>query len=203
MTPLIPQDRKQYCSEYTLSGCHESCSRLKCRIRNWVAMTVWDGKGSKLPALWWCLDIQTLSPWWRHQMETFSALLAICAGNSPVPGEFPTQRPVTRSFDVYFDLRPNKRLCKQSWGRWFETLSPPLWRHRNALLALCEKDIGVTCVFHLQRASGADFWRFLCCLLAVGHIFGELSYIDAHITPLKYYVNITLICGHRLTCKLS
>ena len=42
-------------------------------------------------------------------METFSALLAICAGNSPVPGEFPTQRPVTRSFDVYFDLRPNKR----------------------------------------------------------------------------------------------
>ena len=30
--------------------------------------------------------------WWRHQMETFSALLAICAGNSPVPGEFPTQR---------------------------------------------------------------------------------------------------------------
>ena len=46
-------------------------------------------------------------------METFSALLAICAGNSPVPGEFPTQRPVTRSFDVYFDLRPNKRLSKR------------------------------------------------------------------------------------------
>ena len=49
-------------------------------------------------------------------METFSALLAICAGNSPVPGEFPAQRPVTRSFDVFFDLRPNKRLSKQSWG---------------------------------------------------------------------------------------
>ena len=52
--------------------------------------------------------------WWRHQMETFSALLAICAGNSPVPGEFPTQRPLTLSFDVFFDLRPNKRLSKQS-----------------------------------------------------------------------------------------
>ena len=38
-------------------------------------------------------------------METFSMLLAICAGNSPVTGEFPTQRPVTRSFDVFFDLR--------------------------------------------------------------------------------------------------
>ena len=68
--------------------------------------------------------------WWRHQMETFSALLAICAGNSPVPGEFPTQRPVMRSFDVFFDLRLNKRLSKQSWGWWLETLSRPLWRHR-------------------------------------------------------------------------
>ena len=69
--------------------------------------------------------------WWRHQMETFSALLAICAGNSPVPGEFPAQRPVTRSFDVFFDLRLNKRLSKHSWGWWFETLSRSLWRHRN------------------------------------------------------------------------
>ena len=64
-------------------------------------------------------------------METFSALLAICAGNSPVPGEFPTQRPVTRSFDIYFDLRPNKWLSKQSRGWWFETLSCSLWRHSN------------------------------------------------------------------------
>ena len=55
-------------------------------------------------------------------METFSALLAICVENSPVPGEFPEQRPVTRSFDVFFDLRLNKRLSKQ-WGWWFETLS--------------------------------------------------------------------------------
>ena len=69
--------------------------------------------------------------WWRHQMETFSALLAICAGNSPFPGEFPAQRPVTRSFDVFFDLYPNKRLSKQWWGLWFETSSCPLWRHRN------------------------------------------------------------------------
>ena len=47
------------------------------------------------------------------------------------PGEFLAQRPVTRSFDVYFDLRLNKRLCKQSWGWWFETLLCPLWRHSN------------------------------------------------------------------------
>ena len=57
-------------------------------------------------------------------------------GNSPVPGEFPTQRPVTRSFDVFFHLRPNKRLSKQWWGWWFETLSSPLWRHCNENLEL-------------------------------------------------------------------
>ena len=45
-------------------------------------------------------------------METYSALLAICAGNSPVTGEFPIQKPVTRSFDVFFDLRLIKRLSK-------------------------------------------------------------------------------------------
>ena len=56
-------------------------------------------------------------------METFSALLIICAGNSLVSGEFPAQRPVTQSFDVFLDLRLNKRLSKQSQGWWFETLS--------------------------------------------------------------------------------
>ena len=64
---------------------------------------------------------------WRRQMETFSALLALCAGNSPVTGEFSSQRPVTRSFDVFFDLRLNKRLSKQSWGWWFETPMRSLW----------------------------------------------------------------------------
>ena len=66
-------------------------------------------------------------------METFSALLALCAGNSPVTGEFPVQRPVTRSFDVFFDLRLNKPLSKQSWGWWFEMTSRSLWRHCNVL----------------------------------------------------------------------
>ena len=58
-------------------------------------------------------DISWIISWWRHQMETFSALLALCAGNSPVSGEIPSQRPVTRSFDVFFDLRLNKRLSEQ------------------------------------------------------------------------------------------
>ena len=54
--------------------------------------------------------------WWRHQMETFSALLALCAGNSSFTGEFPTQRPATRSFEVSFDVRLNQHLSNQ-WRR--------------------------------------------------------------------------------------
>ena len=76
---------------------------------------------------------------WRHQMKTFSALLVICAGNSPVNGDFPAQRPVTWSFDVFFDLHPNKQLNKQSWGWWFEAPSRPLWHQCNA---------NVNCVKH-------------------------------------------------------
>ena len=72
-------------------------------------------------------------PWWRRQMETISALLAIRAGNSPVTGEFTAQRPVTRSFDVFFDLSLNKRSSKHSWGWWFETPPRPLLHHCDAL----------------------------------------------------------------------
>ena len=64
-------------------------------------------------------------------MEKFSALPAICARNSPVLGEVPAQRPVTRSFDVFFDLRSNKRLSKQWRGWCSSTQSCPSWRHRN------------------------------------------------------------------------
>ena len=75
-------------------------------------------------------------PWWRHQVETFPRYWPFRRGISPVSGEFHAQRPVTRSFDVFFDLCPNKRLTKQSWGWWFETPSGPLWRHSNANFGL-------------------------------------------------------------------
>ena len=66
-----------------------------------------------------------------------SALLALCVGNSLVTGEFPSQRPVAGSFDVFFDLRLNKRLGEQSWGWRFETPSRSLWRHYNVLQVRC------------------------------------------------------------------
>ena len=55
----------------------------------------------------------------------------------PLWGEFTahrwitSQRPVTRSFDVFFDWRLNKQLSKQSQGWRFETPSRSLWRHRD------------------------------------------------------------------------
>ena len=64
-------------------------------------------------------------------METFFALLAFCAGNSPATGEFPTQRPVTWSFDVFFDLRLYRQLSKQWRIWWFEALPHSLLRHCN------------------------------------------------------------------------
>ena len=77
--------------------------------------------------------------WWRHQMETFSALLALLDGN-------PSQRPVTQSFDVFFDRRLNKRLSKQARRWWYETPSSSLCRHHNAVLSSAPLSF-LTCLF--------------------------------------------------------
>ena len=108
-----------------------------------------------------------LTTWWRHQMETFSALLAICAGNSPVSGEFPAQRPVTRSFDVFFDLRLNKRLSKQPRCWWFETLSWSLWRHRNETIPLKSSCRGI--VFHKMWKDSRCIYIYIYHYLYISH----------------------------------
>ena len=89
--------------------------------------------------VYWALPMHDEVIKWKH----FPRLLAICAGNSPVTGEFPAQRPVTRRFEVFFDL--NKRLSKQWWCWWFETPSHPLWRHCNG-----------SC--HQMNANGCHWW---------------------------------------------
>ena len=70
------------------------------------------------------------------------------AVNSPFTGEFSSQRPVTRSYDVFSDLRLNKWLNTQSWGWWFETPSGSLWRHRNDITQI------ITIGTHLARPFG-------------------------------------------------
>ena len=77
------------------------------------------------------VHVCTNSTTWRHPMETFSALLALCVGNSTVTSKFPSQRPVTWSFDVFFDLHLNKQLSEQSRRRWFEMQSRSFWRQCN------------------------------------------------------------------------
>ena len=89
-------------------------------------------------------------------METFSALLAFRAVNSPVTGEFPAQRPVTRCFDVYFDLCMNKRLSKQWWGWWFETPSRSLWR--DVIAMALSGDLGKR--GRLQERGFSSYFKF-------------------------------------------
>ena len=73
-----------------------------------------------------------IKPWWRHQMETFSASLALCTGipRSTVNSPHKVQRRGALVFSLICAL--NKRLSKQPWGWWFEKPSPSLWRHCNA-----------------------------------------------------------------------
>ena len=72
------------------------------------------------------------------------------------PGKFPTQRPVTRSFDVFFDLRLNKRLSKQPWGWWFETLSWSLWRHCNDIFQIA-KISSISLFDHFRSISNSPY----------------------------------------------
>ena len=138
-----------------------------------------------------------LWPRWRHQMETFSALLAICAGNSPVP----VQRPVTRSFDVFFDLRPNKRLSKQWWGWWFEAQSRPLWRHCSDVSFVVNMNNllnkSSSCRFFARRRHNIHVMSLKKreSLLKIGIICRDycfISYDSTHLAPgeVKPYLSI-------------
>ena len=78
-----------------------------------------------------CLTWYAMHTLWRHQMETFSALLDLMRGIHRWPVTTP-HRPAAQSFDVSFDLRLNQQLSKQWRRRWFETSLHSSWRHCNA-----------------------------------------------------------------------
>ena len=162
-----PLDNTVHRPSATLTVCwHIGCTDRSCSdagrnhlrplpdidLKNWAFSTVFIRRwyvicDDALTLMWWQDNnrgddkVSTTCPLWRHQVETFSALLALCAGNSLVTGEFPSQRPVTRSFDVFFELCLNKRLTKQSWGWWFETPSRSLWRQCNLWPQLHEVEV--------------------------------------------------------------
>ena len=117
-TPGISSCRPWRCLwllERTLSGFLDWCS--------WETRDPWAWARPESES-WF--EFESWAIMWPHD------LCLICEGNSSVTGEFPSQRPVTRSFDVFFDLLLNKRLSKQSKPMWFETPSRSLWRHCNA-----------------------------------------------------------------------
>ena len=147
-----------------------------------------------------------INPWLRHQMETFSALLALCEGNSPVTGEVPSQRPVTRSFDVFVDLRMNKQLSKHLWGWWFETPSRTLWRHCNAIaqcLTVCDHilqksiiwfEFKTLCAFRKERPENIlHNHNWPCCVVCLPTYLLNVY----HICP---WIEILIIS---IECKLS
>ena len=104
---------------------------------------------------------------------TFSAFLAFCAGNSPVTGEFPTQRPVTRSFDIFFDLRLKQQLRKQ-WGRrWFKTPPCSAWRH---FVMHFDMEDGSLRVFRTQTP-----WRWIHSTVLQRFVYAGNKYDDVMI----------------------
>ena len=82
-----------------------------------------------VPCAWW-FETWKMA-WWRHQMETVSALLAFVRGIHRSPVNSPHKGQSTRSFDVFFYLLLNKWMSKQSWRRWLETPSRSLWCNCN------------------------------------------------------------------------
>ena len=76
-------------------------------------------------------QLKQLMTWWRHQMETVSASLALCEGNPSDTGGFPSQRASNAGFDIFFDVSLNKRLKNRTKRQWFETSLRSLWRHCN------------------------------------------------------------------------
>ena len=117
------------------------------------------------------LPVEHAKTWWRRQRKPFSALLALCAGNLPATGEYPSQMPVTGSFDIFFDLCLNKLSRKQSIRQWLETPSRSLWCHGNYLhmliwqICLTFKNYNLRKYFEnvicKRSASEAKLWCFL------------------------------------------
>ena len=92
----------------------------------------------------WAMGILTLV----DQDLQFVVMMTSSNGNifrvtGPLCEEFTSQKPVTRSFDVFFDLRLNKRLSKQSRRRWFEIPLRSLWRHCNVNSTPCSQALAI------------------------------------------------------------
>ena len=127
----------------------------------------------------------------RHDIEMTSTIMTSSNGNifrvpghlCRVTGEFPAQRPVTWSFDVFFDLGLNKRFSKQSWGWWFETPMRSLWRHCNATFMTPWKRNSTWC-WALVFSLLLDWTSYI----TNNRIAGDLRHRDAIVASLQCHV---------------
>ena len=120
-------------------------------IRLWIAMEMWDQwamddvkprlpQGTRIRRSHHHrgrLEINRMMESWECMMTSSNGNIFCVTGH--LCGEFTTQRPVTRSFDIFFDLHHNKRLSKQSWGWWFATPLHSLWHPPNASEKQCPR----------------------------------------------------------------
>ena len=121
---------------------------------------------------WWCITMMTSS-----NGSIFRVTGPLC-GEFTGLGEFPTQRPVTRCFDVFCDLRLNKRLSKQPRGWWFEPSSWSLWRQCNARR---KKEV-YTVVYNLP----------LQCLTASPSFFDATYMCGPHIAQVRIRIALRI-----------
>ena len=135
--------------------------------------------------------------------------MVLCEGNSPVTGGFPWQRPVTRSFDVFFILCLNKRLIKQSKRRWFETQSPSLWRHGNeSARFLVHTSLGKLSIYvrDNNRAVRTAMWSVgIVILLSTGSIliFGYQEVEMSYWPNFRQWLHAEVVCMTTLVVPVT
>ena len=122
---------------------------------------------------------------WKYFQRSFPFVGGIHRSpvNSPHKGQW------RGAFDIFFDLHPNKRLSKQSWGWWFETPLHPLWRHCNGsstYVTLSPRNVTLTINMYMYRVR---------LLLVFGHwtVTTTLTRLIFHISKNKYTVSIFVI----------
>ena len=150
MGPPAKEERK-------MTSCIDGCIYISMQLVHNMPLNA-EINGGGWGLVWWLNTIHIMMT--SSNGSIFRVTGPLC-GEFTGPGEFPTQRPVTRSFDDFFDERLIKRLNKHSRGWWIETLSHPLWRHRNVwFFSVQSKPAGWPTTFLFSWKQIFVFWGF-------------------------------------------
>ena len=152
---------------------------LVCNSAEWTTTQPWWRRGMHMLCALYAWS------WWRHPIETFPALLALGGGNSPVTGEFPSQRPVTRSFDDFFDLRLNRRFKFK-------------FKFKMFFIASITRERKVTSMFKVRdRTKQTECIKMNCTQIHERQITLLKGYMNSY--TCKWYIDTsTLVCTHKM-----